>query len=125
MVLCDEETKVIIRWVSRLLTHYLELVSTECEKSLEHIGEKLLRIILLDGEAYSRRVNRSLDVASLVLILADSDWLHEQLGAIAEFDLWVRLSLNYFRGLESKVETCVHSISDGLEVILMCLGHLI
>jgi len=125
MVLCDKETKVIICWVSRLFTHYLELVSTECKKSLEHIREKLLYIVLLDGEAYSRRVNRSLDIASFVLIFADSNWLHEQLGAVAEFDLWVRLSLNDFRRLESKIETCVESIPDGLQVILMCLCHLI
>lgn len=123
MVLCDQETEVIICWISRLFTHYLELVSTECEKSLEHIREKLLNIILFDGEAYSCRVNRSLDVASFVLIFADSDWLHDQLGGVAEFDLRMRLSLNNFRGLESKIETCVKRIPDGLEVILMCLGH--
>ena len=125
MVLCDKETKVIICWVSRLFTHYLELVSTECEKPLEHTREKLLNIVLFDGEADPCRVNRSLDIASFVLVFADSDWLHDQLGAVAEFDLWVRLSLNYFRRLEPKIETCVKSIPDGLKVILMCLCHLI
>lgn len=69
VLVCNQETEVVIIecW---LLSHDLELVSSEGEEPLEHVGEQYFDLlVLLDGDAHSHGVDTRLHETSLLLTL--------------------------------------------------------
>ena len=67
MVLCDQETEIKLR-ISRLASHYLESIRSEGKEPLQHVGQQVLDVVLLDRKGNTARVNRALNPTLLLVI---------------------------------------------------------
>ncbi len=112
MLVRDQEA-VVIGVVGRLLSHDTELVCSQGQKSLQHVGQQDFNLLTLLGtEGDSDAVDGELDEAFFLVTLGDDEGLQKEGGVVLEFDLGVSLAFDQLRGEVSEVEEGIESVPD-------------